>query len=95
MSNDVKVEFDGDPYGNHQKMLEIFFDYINLYERYLKNPSQATKQKCRSKLYEIQKISKQLKSDLLEVHDNVLQLRQEVYEENKRQREIKKATKGN
>ena len=94
MSNDVKVDFDGDPYGRHHKMLETFLDYINLYEKYLNNPSQMTKRKCRMKLSDLHKLAKQLRIDMQEIHNNVIQLRQEVYEENQRQREIKKANKG-
>jgi hypothetical protein len=94
MSNDVKVDFDLDPNGNHQKLLEAYFEYLNYRERYYNNPSQYTKRLCRSRLYQIQKISKELRRDLLEVHKNVVKLRQEVYEENRKQREIKKANKG-
>jgi len=93
MSNDVKVDFDIDPNGNHQKLLEAYFEYINYYEKYHNYPSQMTKRLCRSRLYQIQKISKELRKDLLEVHKNVVNLRQEVYKENQMQREIKKANK--
>ena len=94
MSNDVKVDFDGDPNGNHHRLIEAYVEYLNYYERYLKNPSQLSKRLCRARLYEIQKTSKELRRDLLEVHKTVIQLRQEVFDENKRQREIKKASKG-
>jgi hypothetical protein len=94
MSNDVKVDFDPDPNGNHYRLLEAYFEYIKYYERYIRNPSQYSKRLCRARLYEIQKISKVLRRDLLEVHKTVIHLRQEVFNENQRQREIKKASKG-
>jgi esterase/lipase len=94
MSNNVKVEYDSDPYNNHHRMLELFFEYINNYEKYHNNPSEPSKKKCRATLYEIQKQAKELRRDYLEIHETVKQLRLKVYEENKQQREIKKANKG-
>lgn len=93
MSNDVKVDFDPDPNGNHHRLIELYVDYLNSYERYVKRPSQMSKRKCRARLYEIQNLTKELRRDLEAVHKNVIQLRQEVFDENKRQREIKKASK--
>lgn len=94
MSNDVKVDFDADPNGNHFRLIEAYVEYLNFYERYINNPSQNSKRLCRARLYEIQKLSKELRRDMLEVHKTVIKLRQEVFDENKRQREIKKASKG-
>jgi hypothetical protein len=94
MSNDVKVDFDPDPNGNHQRMLEAFFEYINSYEQFHKYPSHYHRKLCRKKLREIRDITQLLKDDIINVHKTVLKLRREVYDENKRQREIKKASKG-
>jgi hypothetical protein len=95
MSNDVKVDFDADPNGNHHKLLLAYFEYLKFYERYCQNPSERGKLKCRAKLYQIKKTTVELRKDLAVVHENVKRLRQEVYENNKKQREIKKASKGN
>jgi hypothetical protein len=94
MSNNVKVDFDPDPYDNHHLLLEAFFDYLKYHERYCKNPSDFGKRNCRAALYRIQKQTKELRKDFIEVHQTVKQLRQEVFDENRRQREIKKANKG-
>ncbi len=94
MSNNVRVDFDPDPNDNNHQMLELFFQYIKYYEQYCKNPSELGKRNCRAALYQIQKQAKELRRDFLEVHETVKQLRQEVYDKNRRQREIKKASKG-
>lgn len=94
MSNDVKVDFDPDPNENHQKLLEAFFDYINVYEQFRKFPSHYTRKESRLKLLAVHKIAKDMRADINNVHLEVLKLRRAVYDENERQRQIKKATKG-
>lgn len=95
MSNNVKVDVDPDPNDTHQKILEAFFDYIQTYEKFIKNPGHTTRQRCRIKLLEIWHLSKQRRLELNQIHQEVRRLREEVYKENERQRQIKKANKGN
>lgn len=94
MSNDVEVEFDPDPNGNHHAMLLLFFEYINAYERFHKYPSHKTRRLCREKLLSMRKLCSSLRADIESTHELVRKLRLDVYEENKKQREIKKALKG-
>lgn len=94
MSNDVEVEFDPDPNGNHHQMLTLFFEYVNAFERFHKYPSHKTRRLCRERLLAIRKMCNLLRIDIADVHKEVRKLRLDVYEENKRQREIKKALKG-
>ena len=94
MSNMVPVDFDADPNGLHHEFLEAYLAYINAYEKFQKKPSFRTKRECKRHLLKVQRLTVPLRRELEQVHRTVIELRNEVFAENKRQREIKKANKG-
>jgi hypothetical protein len=91
----AKVNINVDEHTRHHEFVEIFFKYLENYERFKLHTSEQYRVACRKDLVKIRKMVPRIRDDILKTHYLIMEMKNEKANKIREQRRLKNSRENN